>query len=265
MKADSDPQAPLMTSRAGRGPEAARRRRARVGRGLVLVVAASLVLTACATAGPPPESSAGRPALLDQFVTYLKKAYEDLKGALTPAETRSSTPKGPAEEPQTVTPARQAVERGDYPGALSALDRVLAAQPQHGEAIELRKAALYRLGRAQVDEGRYADAYQTLIQLVRLAPGYEDSTTVLRAVRDRLVRQHYTEGVRLFADERVEDAIAQWRTALEYDPQHVNARRNLERAERILKGLEQRRAEQRGAVPEALRLRVQPVRGGDGT
>ncbi len=150
---------------------------------------------------------------------------------------------GPAESPEVsplLVEAREALDRGDYLAALTDVDRVLGGSPQQPEAVDLKKAILYGLGRSQLEQREYTDSYQTLSQLARLAPDYHDASTLLRQVRDRLVQQHYSEGLRLYREEKIEEAIAEWRSALELDPQHANARRNLEQAERLLRGLRER-------------------------
>lgn len=159
-----------------------------------------------------------------------------------PGEAR---PPAPPAEPVEVDPllleAREALGKGEYAVALADVDRLLAGNPQNPEGLDLKKAILYGLGKAQLQQQRYADSYQTLTQLARLAPTYQDTAALLRQARDRLILQHYNQGLRLYREEKLEEAIAEWRLALELDPQHVNARRNLEQAERVLRGLEQRR------------------------
>ncbi len=232
-----------------------------VRRGLPLLLALSLGLGACA-AFPYKSDTSSRSAPsspFDGLVARLGKAFDDLKGAVAFNGAQNAarvTPQTPrrADTPSLVE-AREAFDRGEYAAALGHVDRVLAAQPQHREAVDLQKAILYRLGKAQFEQERYAESYQTLVRLAKLTPNYEDSAATLRAARDRLVQQHYGEGLRLFAEERVEEAIAEWRLALEYDPQHAGARRNLEQAERILKALEQRRKQER--APDLWRVRAQ--------
>jgi len=149
-----------------------------------------------------------------------------------------------AETPEVnplVAEVREALDREDWAAALADAERLIAANPQQPEGLELKKAALYGLGKGQLAARRVGEAYETLRQLVRLAPEYRDGASLLAAARDRLVREHYSEGLRLYRDERLEEAIAEWRAALELDPQHANARRNLEQAERVLQGLQQRR------------------------
>ena len=51
------------------------------------------------------------------------------------------------------------------------------------------------------------------------------------------MRQRYQEGLRLFREELLEDAIAQWRSVLELDPKHAEARRSIEQTETMLRTL----------------------------
>jgi hypothetical protein len=79
------------------------------------------------------------------------------------------------------------------------------------------------------------------VLLTRLEPNYEDGARLLQQARTRAVEQHYVAGVRLYKEEKLTEAIAEWRVVLEFDAQHANARKNIEQAERLLRGLEQKR------------------------
>ncbi len=147
----------------------------------------------------------------------------------------------PLEPHPLLVEARDALERGDYTLAGSSIDRLLGSSPQSSEALDLKKAILYGLGRTQFEQRRYAESYQTLTQLAKLAPADPDVASLVRQARDRLIQYHYSQGLRLYQEEKVEEAIAEWRLVVELDPQHASARRNLEQAERLLKGLEERR------------------------
>ena len=67
---------------------------------------------------------------------------------------------------------------------------------------------------------------------------------MLSQVRGRLVQQHYNQGMQLFREEKLPEAIAEWRTVLQYEPAHDAAKRNIDQAERLLKGLQERRQKQ---------------------
>ena len=159
--------------------------------------------------------------------------------------TPPSRPEPAREEPPEVNPlladAREALERKEYPAALAGLDRLLASTPSDREGQDLRKVALYQYGKAQFDQKQYEESYRTLTQLAKLQPGYEDSPRLLQQARTRTVDKHYSEGIKLYRDEKLKEAIREWQVVLEFDPTHANAKKNIEQAERLLKGLEQRK------------------------
>ena len=149
------------------------------------------------------------------------------------------------DEPPEVNPlladARDALERKEYPAALAGLDRLLASTPSDREGQDLRKVALYQYGKVQFDQRQYEESYRTLTQLAKIQPGYEDLPRLLQQSRARIVDKHYSEGIKLYRDEKLKEAIREWQVVLEFEPAHVNAKKNIEQAERLLKGLEQRK------------------------
>jgi tetratricopeptide (TPR) repeat protein len=156
--------------------------------------------------------------------------------------SRSETPR---DEPPEVNPlladAREALERNEYTTALTGLDRLLASTPSDREGQDLRKVALYRYGKSQFDQQQYEESYRTLTLLAKLQPGYEDSARLLQQARTRAIDKHYSAGIKLYRDEKLPEAIREWQVVLEFDPSHVNAKKNIEQAERLMKGLEQRK------------------------
>ncbi|HEX6775948.1 MAG TPA: LysM peptidoglycan-binding domain-containing protein [Methylomirabilota bacterium] len=151
----------------------------------------------------------------------------------------------PREEPAEVNPllaeAREAADRLDYGQALNDIDQLLASSPRNTDALTLKKQVLYSQGKQQLDQRKYRDSYATLNQLSKIAPNYEDSATLMRQTRTRLIDEYYNSGIRYYREEKLPEAIAQWKAVLEIDPQHVNARKNLDQAERLLKQLDERR------------------------
>jgi tetratricopeptide (TPR) repeat protein len=136
---------------------------------------------------------------------------------------------------------KDAVENKNYVEALVDLDRLLASNPRHPEGFDLKKSILYSLGKSQLEQKNYDESLKSLTQLTKLAPNYEDSVALLRQARARSVQQHYAEGLRFYREEKLEDAITEWKVVLDLDPRHPSARKNIEQAEAILKRLEQRR------------------------
>ena len=159
-----------------------------------------------------------------------------------PAPTPAAPPvAAPVEVNPLLTEAQDAFERRDYKGALADLDKMLASSPGNTDAVNLKKQVLYVHGKAQLDANDYEGSYRTLNQLVKLAPNYENAGTLTAQARGRLIEQRYSQGIRYFREERLQEAVAAWRAVLELDPQHANARKNIEQSERLIKGLEERR------------------------
>jgi tetratricopeptide (TPR) repeat protein len=173
-------------------------------------------------------------------------------GRKPPPAGTASMPRGPdragvsPDEPPEVNPlladVRDAVDRKEFTSALADIDRFLAENPRDREGTELKKLALYRQGQAALEEKKYDDSFRALTQLAKLQPDYQDVARLLPEARQQVIDRHYQEGIRLFREEKLPEAIAEWKTVLEMDPQNVNARRNLEQAERLVKGLEERKS-----------------------
>jgi tetratricopeptide (TPR) repeat protein len=164
-----------------------------------------------------------------------------------PSPAPGPAPTGPAPKEEytpEVNPllaeAREALDRSDYPDALGTVDKYLASKPGDREGLTLKKQALYGQAKSQMEARQYPESIQSLTLLTRLQPDYEDAPALLKQARVRFVEQHYTQGVRFYREEKLKEAIAEWRVVLEMDPAHANARRNIDQAERLLRGLEQR-------------------------
>jgi len=167
-------------------------------------------------------------------------------GVAPPAATTAKPEPGPApkdEAPPEVNPlladAREALERNDYADAVAGADRLLASSPSNRDAIALKKQALYQQGKTQLAGRQYDASYRALTQLAKLQADYEDSPALLKQARARAVDQHYSQGVRLYREEKLAEAVSEWQIVLEMDPQHPNAKRNIDQAERLLKALEE--------------------------
>ncbi|HEY7204057.1 MAG TPA: LysM peptidoglycan-binding domain-containing protein [Methylomirabilota bacterium] len=162
----------------------------------------------------------------------------------TPAAPAPSAPgkeePAPPEVNPLLTETREALERNDYSDALSTVDKYLAGKPGDREGVALKKQALYGQAKSQMEAKQYPESMQSLTLLTRMQPDYEDAGALLKQARTRSIEQHYTQGVRFYREEKLKEAIAEWRVVLEMDPNHANARRNIDQAEKLLKGLEQR-------------------------
>jgi len=95
-----------------------------------------------------------------------------------------------------------------------------------------------------MEQNRLLDAYSAAHQLVKANPKDSAATAFLSQVRGRLVQQHDNQGMQLFRKEKLPAAVAEWRTDLQYDPGHDGAKRNIDQAQRLLKGLQERQPKQ---------------------
>jgi tetratricopeptide (TPR) repeat protein len=157
-----------------------------------------------------------------------RAAQEALRATPAPPEPK---PTGLAVRPAvlTATDPRLADSSRPRPEARG------TAKPEARGGDETEKPeSLYAAAKAHLAAGRDDEAYRALTQLARVGPGYRDSAALLRDLRARLARQRYQEGLRLFREELIEAAIVQWRAVLELDPRHVDARRSIEQAEKML-------------------------------
>ncbi|HEV8616549.1 MAG TPA: LysM peptidoglycan-binding domain-containing protein [Methylomirabilota bacterium] len=164
----------------------------------------------------------------------------------TPPQITVQRPSDKAqEEPPEVNPiladAREAVDRREYAAALEQVDQYLAQNPRDREGIDLKKVTLYRYGQSLLEQKKYDESYRALTQLARIQPDYQDVGKLVQQARRQVIDRHYQEGIRFFREEKLKEAIAEWRLVLEMEPQNQNAKRNVEQAERMLQGLERRK------------------------
>jgi tetratricopeptide (TPR) repeat protein len=159
----------------------------------------------------------------------------------------SAKPEQAEETPYTnpaLEEAREQLEKGDFVVALATIDQFLGQNPRNGEAVELKRTVLLQHGKTLLDQSKLSDSYATLTQLSRLSPRDTNVTSLLSNVRGRLVQQHYNQGIRLYREEKLPAAIHEWRTVLQYEPNHEGAKKNIDTAERLLKGLQERQQKQ---------------------
>jgi len=175
------------------------------------------------------------------FVTAAARAATAPPSPPRPPE-RSAGSEEPPEVDPMLAEIRDAIDRKDYAGALGDIDRYIALNPADRELVELKKLTLYRQGYALLEQKNYDDGYRTLRQLARLQPDYLDIGSLLPEARRQVIDHHYQQGIRHFREERLQESIGEWRLVLDLEPQHPNARRNIEQAERLLDALERRKA-----------------------
>jgi tetratricopeptide (TPR) repeat protein len=125
-----------------------------------------------------------------------------------------------------------------YEKALASAQRVLGVEPDSKEAIELKNVACFRLGKRLALKRKYPEALEMFIQVDE---GYEGLEKAIADVNKDIAKQaetHYKRGVKFFLKEDLENAIAEWKETLALDPGHQKAKRDIDKAQRLLKKFE---------------------------
>jgi len=123
---------------------------------------------------------------------------------------------------------------GEYLKAAAFAERVLAKSPGNRAARDLRNAAYYQLGTDSLRKQDYTDA---LRMLRKVDASYKDQKELVERVESRLRKEadsHYAAGLKRFLAEDLEGAVEEWETTLKLSPEHPKAKRDLQRARRLL-------------------------------
>ncbi|HSB71529.1 MAG TPA: alkyl sulfatase dimerization domain-containing protein [Candidatus Methylomirabilis sp.] len=140
----------------------------------------------------------------------------------------------PANPDDSLDRARASFRSGEYKQAAALAEHVLEKSPASREARELRNAAYYQLGTEYLRRQEYPES---LRMFQKVETSYKDQKTMVARVGSRLreeAESHYAAGVKRFLAEDLEDAAKEWETTLKLDPSHPKAKKDLERARRLL-------------------------------
>jgi tetratricopeptide (TPR) repeat protein len=155
-----------------------------------------------------------------------------------PSTSRGPSPKSPpgrsASSDDSLEKARAALRAGEYQKAAALAEQALEKLPASREAKELRNAAYYQLGTDYLWKQEYSEALQ---MFRKVDASYKDQKETVARVEVRLreeAESHYAAGVKRFLAEDLESAVKEWEATLKLDPTHPKARKDLERARRML-------------------------------
>jgi tetratricopeptide (TPR) repeat protein len=116
----------------------------------------------------------------------------------------------------------------------SITEEILLSDHSNKEARDLTNASYYQMGKALHQEKKYREALE---QLSRVDPKYRDVREWIVSVKRQLAEVHYINGIKYYTQEKLDQAIQEWRETLNLNPQHPKAKGDIENAQRLLQML----------------------------
>ncbi|MBI3815700.1 MAG: tetratricopeptide repeat protein [Nitrospinae bacterium] len=183
-----------------------------------------------------------------EFLTALRikpdyqPAIDELKeNHLLVAKSRLLAPSGEADTgvEDYLSVALSLYEDGDYAGAIQEFLKAKEKYPKNPEITKHLNFSYYKQGIALFEKGEYKES---LRMFSNLQPNFEKAGEYLKKVRAELKKMgedYYKNGLKLFREQKLNQAIEQWNMALEIEPEHKKAREYIEKAKNLLKSLEQ--------------------------
>jgi tetratricopeptide (TPR) repeat protein len=124
-----------------------------------------------------------------------------------------------------------------YSQKIVTASKVLKDEPENREALELRNALYFKQGNALEAQRKY---YEALKKFRCVEPGYKNVDNKILTLEKILKKRadfFYKKGVKLFVEERLQDAIVQWNKAMQFNPEHKEAQKSIQKACNILEKL----------------------------
>ena len=188
---------------------------------------------------PPPKAAAAAPAARQPTTTATAKPAAKTKTAATPAE---ETPPRPAET--DTSPARDkalqvalsAYKAGEYRASIREAKKHLTIYPDDGAARRLLAESHSKVGMVLYDGDKLEESLPHLEAAVALGGDAVRTADAARDARSRLAERYYEQGMRIRRQD-LDQAIRHWETSLDYVPQQLKARLQLNRAYKIRESL----------------------------
>lgn len=168
--------------------------------------------------------------------------------------------------------AQEFFENKRYEAAISLLENVLAVNPGHGQAKEyivMAKMELAKIAEAKKKEmekllseksdllfkeasklyrsRNWEKAKEAFAQLKVLNPAYPELDKYLALIDKQMAERYYNNGLKLYKEKNLKDAIASWQEALGLDPQNNKINELLAKVTDELKEINKAQAEEYSA------------------
>ncbi|RPH52122.1 MAG: LysM peptidoglycan-binding domain-containing protein [Desulfobacteraceae bacterium] len=118
-------------------------------------------------------------------------------------------------------------------------EKILEYDPVNKDAIDLKNASYYEMGGMLKNQKKYAEA---LAVFNNVDPDYKNVRQItgflnnINKNKGRAV-EHYMSGVNYYMNQDLDKAIKEWETTLILDPNHPNAKKDIENARSFLEKL----------------------------
>jgi tetratricopeptide (TPR) repeat protein len=189
---------------------------------------------------------------------FLAKVEDQLKKAppKPAAKAAAKKPKISSADLALLKGGQAALEKGKYKAAVSQLDYFVKAHPDSAEGKKAIYKARSRYRKAvedlvmeasqSLEDGKEAEAKAKLNQALDLDPNHVAANTMIKNLTGSVAKQKvsaqdtkklYFEGVNLYLDGKITESVKVWKEVLEQNPDHIEAKQSLARAEADLKAL----------------------------
>ncbi len=184
-------------------------------------------------------------AFLVSYFMNLNAAARLRPGALVKlpildTETAAAPPiddKVPLDIQDLLDQARALFKDSHYEKALGVTQHILAYDLHNHDAIDLKNASYFQMGKQLELEQDYPGALNMYRQV---DPAYEGIDVALSDLKEHMRVQselHYRNGVKHFVNEELEEAIAEWEKTLAINPGHQKAKADIQKARGLLEKL----------------------------
>ncbi len=128
-------------------------------------------------------------------------------------------------------------EHGEYQAAINELLKARSRYPRSAEISRYLNLSYYNLGVLYYQKKDYVNALGMFSKVKR---GSEKSDAYLkkaRAMLKNVADEYYKAGLKFYREQKLKDAIAQWNTVLEINPNHNKAKEYIQKSRKLLEAL----------------------------
>ena len=169
-----------------------------------------------------------------------KKHNVEKKARITIRKSKVKTAKPRISEAQSqlLKDAKELFGKGKYDEVIPVTDKILEMDPSSRDAREMKNASYLNIGKSFRENGEYFKALRYYGNVDQDFEGVQDEIELVKTRMKKEAQVHYARGQEYFDNREYRKAILEWARALTYDPEHKDARRDMEKARGILKKIE---------------------------